>query len=303
MLLILGSVNADLLFKVDQLPRPGETVLCPSYTMAPGGKGSNQAAAAAKAGARTSFVGHLGDDGYGPVVRQLLVDAGIQCDGLAVSANPTAIAVIGVDAAGENSIIVASGANLDTHAGQIADELLGPDATVLCQNEIRVNETAAILQRAKAKGARTILNLAPAGPVDKPTLDALDYLVVNEIEARMVADDATTPLEELARNLASQHDLTCLVTLGGAGAFAVGAGQGWRVGALPITPVDTTGAGDAFVGVFAAALDGGLDIAAAMHRAAVAAAMSCEAIGAQSAQPLAAAIDARLGDLPPPQPM
>jgi len=303
MLVILGSVNADLLFKVEKLPAPGETVLCPGYTMAPGGKGSNQAAAAAKAGADTRFIGHLGDDAYGPVVRNLLLEAGIDCTGLAVSKKPTAIAVIGVDEAGENAIIVASGANLDTHAEQVADDLLGPGTTLLCQNEIRFEATAAILARGKAAGARSILNLAPAGPLTAEVLDTLDVLVVNEIEARMAAGSSTGEPVDLARRLATEHDLTCVVTLGAAGAVAVGPGGGWQVGSLRIQPVDTTGAGDAFVGVLAAALDSGKAMPEALHRASVAAGLACLEIGAQSSQPLAAEIEARRADLPAPRPL
>lgn len=303
MLVILGSVNADLLFKVEKLPAPGETVLCPSYAMAPGGKGSNQAAAAAKAGAATRFVGHLGDDAYGPVVRNLLVEAGIDTSGLASSDRPTAIAVIGVDAKGENAIIVASGANLDTHAGQIEDALLGPSTTLLCQNEIRMSETAAVLARGKARGARTLLNLAPAGPLPAGLLDTLDFLIVNEIEARMAAGDAAGDPLALARRLAREHDLVCVVTLGAEGAVAVGPEGGWQVGSLSIEPVDTTGAGDAFVGVLAAALDQGRALPEALHRASLAAGLSCLAIGAQSAQPDAALIGSRLGELPPPTPL
>jgi ribokinase len=299
-LVILGSVNADLLLKVAKLPAPGETVLCPAYEMAPGGKGSNQAAAAAKAGADTRFIGHLGDDAYGPVVRKLLIEAGIDCERLAVSKRPTAIAVIGVDESGENAIIVASGANLDTHADQVPDELLGPATTVLCQNEIRMSETAAILARGKASGARTILNLAPAGPLTPEVLDTLDVLVVNEIEARMAAgSDEGEPLD-LARRLAREHDLTCVVTLGAAGAIAVGPDGGWRVGSLSIKPVDTTGAGDAFVGVLAAALDAKKPMTEALHRASLAAGLACLAVGAQSSQPKAAEIEARLHELAPP---
>ncbi|MCB1968968.1 MAG: ribokinase [Geminicoccaceae bacterium] len=303
MLLVLGSVNADLLFKVKTLPAPGETVLCPSYEMAPGGKGSNQAAAAAKAGGDVSFIGHLGNDGHAPELRRILAAAGMKIDGLATSPNPTAIAVIGIDENGENAIIVASGANLDTSHEQIADERLYPGVTVLCQNEIRPEETFRILERASAHGARTILNLAPACRVPAPTLDSIDVLVVNEIEARMVAGDNDTPLEELARRLATTHHLTCVVTLGSAGAMALTAGGGLKVGALRINPVDTTGAGDTFVGVLAACLDEGMSLDAALHRAAVAGALSCEAVGAQSAQPLRTAIEARLGELAPPTPM
>ncbi len=300
MLVILGSVNADLLFKVKKLPAPGETVLCPGYTMAPGGKGSNQAAAAAKAGAVTHFIGHLGDDAYGPIVRAILVEAGIDCTRLAVSQRPTAIAVIGVDETGENAIIVASGANLDTNAGQVPDDLLGPAATLLCQNEIRMSETAAILTRGKAAGARTILNLAPAGPLEPAVLDTLDVLVVNEIEAQMAAGTTEGEPLDLARRLAAQHHLTCVVTLGAAGAIAVGPEGGWQVGSLKIRPVDTTGAGDAFVGVLAAGLDAGRSMPEALHRASIGAGLACLAVGAQSAQPRAAEIEARLGDLAPP---
>ena len=152
--------------------------------MAPGGKGANQAAAAAKAGAEVAFVGHVGADAYGPVVRGLLLEAGVGCDLLAVATAPTAIAVIGVDAGGENAIIVASGANLETAAAQVPDAMLGAGATVLCQNEIRPAETFAVLTRAKRLGARTVLNMAPAASVPPEVLGALDVLVVNEHRGR-----------------------------------------------------------------------------------------------------------------------
>ena len=237
MIIVPGSVNADLLFKVQRLPRPGETVLCPSYVMAPGGKGANQAAAAAKAGAAVAFVGHVGADAYGPVVRGLLLEAGVGCDLLAVATAPTAIAVIGVDAGGENAIIVASGANLETAAAQVPDAMLGAGATVLCQNEIRPAETFAVLSRAKRLGARTVLNMAPAASVPPEVLGALDVLVVNELEAETVAGVTGQPPETVARALATTYGLTCVVTLGGAGCIAVTAAEGWRVPVLPITPV------------------------------------------------------------------
>lgn len=303
MIIVPGSVNADLLFKVRKLPLPGETVLCPGYVMAPGGKGANQAAAAAKLGAEVRFVGHVGEDAYGPVVRGLLVAAGVDCGLLAVSARPTAIAVIGVDESGENAIIVASGANLDTTAGQVPDELLGPGATVLCQNEIRPEQTFEALRRAKAQGARTVLNMAPASPVPDEVLRALDVLVVNELEAATVAEAAGQPPEATAALLARRHGLTCVVTLGGAGCIAVGPESALRVPALAIRPVDTTGAGDAFVGALTAWLDGGATLDDALRAASVAAACACEAVGAQTAQPLRAQVLERLGDLPPTLPL
>lgn len=298
MLIVPGSINADLLFKVTSLPRPGETVLCPGYAMAPGGKGANQAAAAAKAGAEVRFVGHVGDDAYGPVVRGLLEEAGVDVRLLAVSQRPTAIAVIGVDANGENLIIVGSGANLDTTAAQIPDDWLVPTATILCQNEIRTNETHAAIRRGHAAGCRTVLNLAPAGRVPDPVLAALDVLIVNEHEAATLAGRPGEP-KILARDLAQRHDLICVVTLGSEGALAVGRGEALRVRSLPVDTLDTTGAGDAFSGVLAAWLDRGADLSTSLRAATVAAGLSCEKLGAQSAQPDAATIEARLRGLAP----
>ncbi len=299
MLLILGSINADLLFKVKTLPRPGETVLCPGYEMAPGGKGSNQAAAAAKAGAEVRFVGHVGDDAYGPVVRGLLDQAGVDTSQLAVSSRPTAIAVIGVDEAGENAIIVGSGANLDTAAAQIGDGQLGPGVTVLCQNEIRPEETWDMLRRARARGARTILNLAPAAVPPAEALAATEVLVVNEIEVGMAAEDPGGDPLVLARRLAERHGLTCVVTLGAQGAIAVSRDGTWAAPSLPVRPVDTTGAGDCFTGVLAAMLDEGVALPDALRRACLAASLACLAMGAQSSQPRRADIEARLGEIGP----
>lgn len=303
MIIVPGSVNADLIFQVERLPRPGETVLCPGYVMAPGGKGANQAAAAAKAGAAVRFVGHVGPDAYGPVVRGMLEEAGVDCGLLAVAEGSTAIAVIGVDARGENAIIVGSGANLATNAAQVPDGLLGPGATVLCQNEIRSEETFAVLLRARAAGARTMLNMAPAADVPAEVLAALDVLVVNELEGEVVAGTPGAPAEAIARGLHERHGLACVVTLGGAGCLAVGKGLAVRVPPLPIHPVDTTGAGDTFVGALAAWLDGGAGLEDSLRAAAVAAACACEAVGAQTGQPQRAAILARLQDLPPSIPL
>jgi ribokinase len=299
MLLVLGSLNADLLFQVEALPRPGETVLCPGYQLAAGGKGANQAAAAAKAGAAVRMVGQIGADSFGSFVRVGLEAAGVDCGGLAIAEAATGIAVIGVDKAGENQIIVASGANLATAAGQIAEAELGPGVTVLCQNEIPPAASFALLERAHRRGARTILNLAPAAAVPATTLAALDVLVVNELEAAMAAGLApgTAAPAAIAAELAQRHGLACVVTLGAQGALAVAPEGGYQVGPLPILPVDTTGAGDTFVGVLAAALDGGLALPDGLRRASVAAGLACTRLGAQTSQPSAAEIEARLAEV------
>jgi ribokinase len=169
---------------------------------------------------------------------------------------------------------------------------------LLCQNELRPEATHGAIQAAHAAGARTVLNLAPAGQVPDAVLGALDLLVVNEHEAATLTGRMVEPREQAAA-LAGRHRLTCVLTLGKEGAIAVTPDAGWRVRSLPITPVDTTGAGDTFVGVLAAWLDRGAALAEALAAATVAAGLSCEALGAQSAQPSRAQIEARLGDLLP----
>jgi ribokinase len=304
MLVVFGSINVDMLLEVDALPRPGETVLCPGYRLAPGGKGGNQAAAAARAGAAVQMVGQVGDDSFGAFARQALERAGVDGTRIGISRRPTGTAVIAVDRAAENQILVASGANLDVSAGQVADADLASGVTLLCQNEVPLAATGALLERARARGARTIWNLAPGGAIPARALRAVDVLVVNQIEAQAAAGSAgqDDPLA-LARALAARHDLTCVITLGAAGALALGPKGGYRIAALPVPPVDTTGAGDAFVGVLAAALDQGHDLAAALARAGVAAGLACTGLGAQTSQPTAAEIEARLPELPAPTPL
>ncbi len=299
MLLVFGSLNADMLFKVETLPRPGETVLCPGYELAAGGKGANQAAAAAKAGADVHMVGHLGADSFGEFTRDVMTRAGVDCRAVAVSKAATAIAVIGVDQAAENQIIVASGANLDTFPDQVPDERLTAEVTVLCQNEVRPEASFSLLKRAKSRGARTILNLAPAAPVASDVLDALDLLIVNEIEAAMAADinDLGEDAMPVAERLSQRHNLTAVITLGANGAIAAGPTGRYRISSLPIEPVDTTGAGDAFVGILAAMLDQGKTLPDALKYASVGAGLACTQIGAQTSQPTTSDIQARLSDV------
>ena len=298
MLVVFGSINADLLFRVEALPKPGETVLCPGWSFAPGGKGANQAAAAAKAGAEVAFVGRIGDDAYGPILRQDLEAAGVSCGGLRRSARPTGTAVIAIDDHGENAIIVASGANLDVTEIQLEGGWLGPGRTLLCQNEIPPSATHAAIHRASLAGARTILNLAPAAVLPTEVLADLDVLVVNEHEAATLVGQQGAPAD-LASALARAHELTCVVTLGAAGTLAVGPSGAWRAGVLAVDIVDTTGAGDAFTGVLAACFDQGRSMPDALARASVAAGLCCERLGARDGQPSALQIEARLADLPP----
>lgn len=294
MILVLGSINMDLFFTVSALPVRGETVLCDRTEMRPGGKGANQAYAAARAGAKTVFVGCVGDDPFGPVVRAALAAAGCDTSQMSVVDAPTGTAAVMVEGSGENQIVVASGANLAVRADSVPARMLGPGTTLLCQMEIPVAETEAALIRAKAAGARTILNLAPAAAISDAGLAAVDILVVNEIEARMLAPDGES-VSAIARSLSGSHHLTCIITRGAEG--AVVSEVGGTPSSYPAPPivavVDTVGAGDAFVGALAAALDKGSSTAEALPRALVSGALTCIKHGAMTA-PTSEQIDAFL---------
>ena len=302
MIVVFGSLNADLVFPVSALPREGETVACEAVLLMPGGKGANQAVAAARAGAEVRMAGCVGGDSFGDLLVGSLEEAGVGLDALERVAAPTGCAAVIVDSEGRNQIAIAGGANLEAKASQVEDGVLGAGTTVLVQNEVRPEENRELARRAGAAGARVIFNAAPAGPLDADMLRSVDYLLVNEIEASKAAKaaglGAAGPIEE-ARALAGAFRVGCVVTMGSGGAYASLPSGEWQVDALPVAPVDTTGAGDAFVGVFAASLDAGLDAAAALHRASVAGSLACLTEGAQPSLPSAADIEQRLAGLAP----
>ena len=291
MILVFGSINIDLLVPVPALPRPGETVLGSDYALLPGGKGANQALAARRAGAEVILAGAVGGDAFADAALELLRLDGVDLGLVRRVERPTGCAAIMVGESGENLIAVAPGANREAVATVVPDGVLGPDAIVQCQNEVPMAESAALLRRAREKGALTILNLAPAGPAAPGLLADLDILVVNETEAATLGADLTAIACKLRQAL--------IVTRGALGASAVLAdGSRLEVPALAIEPVDTTGAGDTFVGALAAGLDQDLPLDTALRRASAAAGLACLARGAQTAMPDGAAIDAALARLP-----
>lgn len=304
MIIVFGSVNMDMVVKVDALPRQGETVLCPGYTTIPGGKGANQAIAAARAGAKTAMVGMVGDDGFGRRCFQNLKEQGVMASGIGKSDKPTGCAYIAVDPSGQNTIISASGANLDTAEDQVPDEILTGENTILMQMEIPLEQNWKMVKRAHDRGCRTILNAAPVRNIPRDMLGMIRYLIINEIEARQLAQKEGIDANDgaaIAKALSDASKMTCIVTLGREGTVAASKGDIWKVGVLDITAVDTTGAGDTFCGVFAAAKDAGADLPEALHRAAVAGGLACLKLGAQGGMPFREDIDERLGDLPAPQ--
>jgi ribokinase len=267
-------------------------VLGPGYAALPGGKGANQAVAAARDGAATAFAGAVGRDPLAEVALSALRGAGADLSRLAMVEVPTGCAAICVDPAGRNQIAVASGANLLAHAAQVEDAALTPATTLLLQMEVPAAETAALIRRARARGARLLLNLAPAAEMPADALRALDLLIANEHEAAWLAArlGCTADAGGLHRALGAG----IAITRGEQGAEAATAAGTWQVPALPVRVVDTTGAGDAWCGVLAASLDRGLDLPAAMRRAGAAAALACTRPGAAAAMPMATETDAAL---------
>ncbi|MBP0446312.1 ribokinase [Roseomonas sp. SSH11] len=303
MILVFGSINLDLVARVRAIPRPGETVLSPRHDRLFGGKGANQAVAAARARRDAALpvrmAGAVGADDFGHAARENLRANGVEVGAVREVPEPTGCAFITVGADGENAITVASGANLSVRAEALPEAALEGLRLLVLQMEVPAAEALAMARRARARGAEVVLNLAPApGEADAPLLPALlaaaTILVANEHEAiatlSLLGEDAADPVGAM-RRLAERAGLTGIVTLGAEGAVAFGGGQAWRAPAMAIRPVDTTGAGDTFVGVLAAALAEGMALPAALGRACRGASLACLAHGAQAGMPLAAALE------------
>lgn len=304
MIVVFGSINIDMVMRVDTLPQPGQTMLCGDYLLTPGGKGANAAVAAARAGSATALYGKVGDDVFAGPALATLRAANVDLGGVEVSKHPTGCGSVWVDASGENAIVVASGANMDARADRVPDALLGPGGIVVLQLEVPPAQNWALVERARQRGARILLNAAPTGTVPESVLRAIDVLVVNEVEASAIAAqiglESNRP-DRVPARLSERFAMVCIVTLGGTGAILSGPRGGLMTPALPVEPVDTTGAGDAFCGVLAAAMERRLDWGQALRFASVGAGLACTRIGAQSSLPDRAEIEARLAELPEPR--
>ena len=280
MILVAGSANLDFVVRADHIPGPGETVLGGGFQTHPGGKGANQAVACARAGAATtSMLVAFGDDAHALPLRASLDAAGVQRHEVLVRDTATGVAFICVAADGENAITVAPGANM----GLQPDHLPALDGMryLLMQLEIPLSTVSAYARAAKAQGVKVVLNAAPAQTLQQELLDHVDVLIVNEGELASLAGPGFTIAQGMARMSVS----TVVVTLGSRGCCAWHDGRHYLQTASPITPVDTTGAGDTFCGALVAALAHGMDMDAALLQATVAAALACTRAGAQSSIP------------------
>lgn len=305
---VVGSVNVDLVVAAPRLPGPGETVTGGDVARHHGGKGGNQAVAAARLGASVAFVGAVGADDFGAAARAALVDEGVDVSHLETVERPTGVALIVVDARAENLIAVAPGANGAVTAWAVAAALarlgLGPVDVILACREVPPDAVHAALLAARAAGATGILNPAPADGLDPATVALADILTPNESELAVIAGPGAP--EEAARALLAERGpeaggarrpRAVVVTRGSAGALLVPeAGPTVRLAAARVTPVDTTGAGDTFNGALAAALAAGRGLEDAARSAVVAAGLSTAVPGARGGMPTAAQLDAWLAD-------
>jgi ribokinase len=308
MIVVFGSNILDQFFELPDLDffkndRGEDAIHLHGHTEAPGGKGANQAVAAALAGADVRFFGAVGEGGHGRALIKNFQSHGINTNGILLTETPTGVASIMNLPGGKHRIVVSQGANVLAKQSQVADELLQQKPTLLLQAELNPTENEGLILRAANFGCRIILNIAPAKPLSRAALEKLSYLIVNEAEAEATCKHlglSTGKGEEMAVTLATALQLTAIVTMGEKGAVAVEKNNLARIIAVPalsITAVDSVGAGDAFCGAFAEAIDRGDTFENALRRGAVAGSLACTKVGAQTALPNKLEIDQHLVNL------
>ncbi|WP_069764214.1 ribokinase [Streptomyces sp. LUP47B] len=295
-LLVVGSANADLVIGVERRPGAGETVLGSDLAVHPGGKGANQAVAAARLGARTALLARVGDDGHGRLLLDSQQAAGVDTVGVLVGGAPTGVALITVDPSGDNSIVVSPGANGRLTPGDVrsAVSLFHASRVVSAQLEIPL-ETVVEVVRNLAPGSRFVLNPSPPRPLPTEVLAACDPLIVNEHEAKVILGDArvSDAPEDWARLLLAKGPRSVVVTLGAEGSLvASSSGAVTRVASVKVDAVDTTGAGDAFTAALAFRLGAGSALPEAAAYASRVGAVAVTREGAQDSFPTAEEVEA-----------
>lgn len=295
MITIIGSINLDLIATVGRLPGPGETVLGNGFVTAPGGKGANQALAAARAGGKVRMVGATGRDAFAGEALALLKAGGVDLSQVKETSEPTGTALILVGGDGENMIAVVPGANAEVGAAAVAGIVSGDH--ILLQHEIPLSTVEAALDAARAAGAVTLLNTAPFRVEAAAFVGKADYVVANETEFDLYAEALALSgesREQRMRSFAATTGRTVIVTLGGEGVVAATPDEFLRLDAMKIVPVDTVGAGDTFCGYLAAGLSEGLALREALQRAGTAGSLACLKSGAQPSIPSRSEVDAAL---------
>ena len=289
---VVGSLNMDLVTRAERLPRPGETVFGQAFGTVHGGKGANQAVAAARLGASVAMVGCVGTDAHGVQLREGLEAEGIDCQAVrTVAQGASGVALIVVDTDSQNTIVVVPGANgcLDAQDIMTVDGMLQGAKVIICQLEVPMDTVGHVLKRGRELDKIVVLNPAPAsGPLPVQWYALVDYLIPNESEARALSGvpvDSLESAELAARSLMALGASNIIVTLGSQGALLVSAQRVVHFAAPKVEAVDATAAGDTFVGAFSAALAAGKGEDDAIRFAQTAAALSVTRAGAQPSIP------------------
>lgn len=302
MITVFGSNILDLFFQTADLP-PHDTALhLDSHVEQPGGKGANQAVACAKAGAKVAFYGAIGEGGHGRQMYKNMAFYGIDVSGLRTLEDvPSGLACIFVDERdGTHKVVVSQGANRKIKQDWVPDTVLTKGSILLVQGEIAIQETEALCVRAKQNGAITVMNLAPVVSLSETMLNNLDYLIVNEHEADALGKDLgieTSDKIAFSSEMHKRFGVSVITTLGPDGAICCTNDRIVTVTALKIKPLDTIGAGDAFVGYFCAGLEINLGLEQCLKNAAIAGSLACTQIGAQIAIPKPEDVTAHLDDV------
>jgi len=298
-IVVVGSLNADLVTRLDRFPAPGQTVAALDFAVYAGGKGANQAYAAARLGGKVSMVGCLGQDAYGELLARSLRDVGVNLSGVTREADaPTGVALIALDASGENQIVVVAGANarLDPARLQASESTLAAAAVVLLQLEVPLATVTAAARMAHTAGAIVILDPSPAQPLPRELLACVDYLTPNQSELQTLAGGAAgREVDRAARDLASGFGFKVIVKMGEAGALLVDGDHEDVWPSVRVAAVDTTGAGDAFNAALAVALSEGRSLADAGRWAVTAGALCVSRAGAQPSMPTREEVEKTLG--------
>jgi len=297
---VVGSLNMDLVVRAPHLPVPGETIIGSDFRTIPGGKGANQAVAAARLGTQVTMIGRVGDDDFGRAQLRNLNELGVDTTHVIVDRETaTGIALITLDANGQNTIVLASGANMCLTREDISvaqDVIVRSDVLVL-QLESPLEVVTHAIDMAHAEGVKVILNPAPARPLPNETLAKLDYLIPNESETALLTGIEVADLDsarEATERLREKGVGTVILTLGARGAFLASVEESIHVPGYNVEVVDTTAAGDAFVGGFAVALAEDRDPIEAVRFANAAGALAVTKLGAQPSLPTRAEVEAFL---------
>ncbi|MFA9274485.1 MAG: ribokinase [Candidatus Aquirickettsiella gammari] len=297
---VVGSINMDLVFKTPRMPAPGETLMGHSFHLVHGGKGANQAVAAARMGADVHFVACVGDDVNGKSCQQALAQDGINMDHIRVIGDAaTGVACILLDDAGQNCIVLATGANALLNQADIAraSNTIGQAKLLLCQLETPLETVVRAIEIAHKAQVKVLLNPAPAQALSDQLLAQVDYLVVNETEAEILSGLTVTDLisaEAAAKKLQARGATVVLITLGAQGMWVAAPDSSYFLPAFKVEVVDTTAAGDTFVGSFAVAIAEAQDLRAACMLAQSAAALAVTKFGAQTSIPYRDAVERQL---------